>query len=246
MGTGIDTARPKHSTTLGNFGETYEGLGGPALVAMLTTIDPTCGLTAAAVGSLLSYAKSMRGQIKNEIFAKSVTERLRNLESKNFIIAKDVEEAVLIAIEGVQRAVTTEQIQRFAKIISGHIEGASGWDETATALRTLSGLEDVHIKILNEASIHGRKSDGRFSFYIKDENFPKPGMKSGTAPKADFNILEIMSDRNKNEVTMFSMELIAKGLLHDGDQGQISTGPVFTLTEAAIWFLAKIELMAKE
>lgn len=234
------------NTTLSNIGDGYDGLGGPALVAMLTAIDATCGGTAGAIGTLLSYASSMRGKAKNDIFAHSIIERLNKLETHSLHVSEDLEEAVLIAIDGVQRAVTEAQIQRFAKIISGHIIGTSGWDETATALRTLSGLEDIHIQILNEASIHGQKADGRFGFYIKDEDFPRPGMKSGTAPKVEFNILEVMPHRDKREIMLFSVELVGKGLLNDGDQGQIGTGQVFTLTEAAIWFLAKIELMAKK
>jgi|SynMetStandDraft_2_1070026.scaffolds.fasta_scaffold06627_2 hypothetical protein len=235
-----------HDTAISKLGEHYENAAGPALAVLLTTINPTFGAAAAAIGALLSYGNSQRTKIKQGYLAEQI--RLQLEQHKNSIetLNENLHEAVTLAIQGVQSAVSTEKINRFAKIISGHIINNSSWDETATALRAITDLEDIHIKIISEASLHIDPSSRTAKFYIDTPNFPKPGFIDGRSTAPTIDILTKLGGRNRTEVQMFCMELMSKGLLHDNDQGSFSTGPVYTLTEAAFWLLAKIEHMSSE
>lgn len=241
----MNLPRPPKSTVISNLGETYESAAGPALAAMLTLIDPTFGVTATAIGGLVSYGNSQRSKVKFAYFAKKVEEHLNKHDGDIESLNENLYEAIGLAIQGVESSVTTEKIERFARIISGHIIENNSWDETATALRAISSLEDIHIQILSEASYHKSSEDQQARFYISTPNFPTPGMIGGTAISPSVDILEKLDGRNHTEVRMFCMELMSKGILHDNGQGRFDKGPVFTLTEAAFWLLAKIEIISE-
>lgn len=231
-------------TALSKLGDLYDGNGGPALVALLALVDPTCGVTAASIGSLLSYAKTQRDALKADYFAYSIKKRLDSHEKESLRIDENLHEAMKIALRGVEDSVTISKIERFSKIIAGHISKITSWDETATALRMLTDLEDIHITILSETSQKGSDNEGKYWFYIKEAGFNNMAFsENGRNAKPTFDILSVLPDGyHSSVVKLFSMQLMAKGLLHDNDQGHFDQGPVFTLTDAAIWFMAKIEL----
>lgn len=234
---------PKN-TAISTLGSVYEKTGAPALVAVLTAIDPSFGF-AAAIGSLLSYGNSQRSKVKTGYVAQKVAEQLQSCENSINKINENLHEAINLAMQGIESSVTINKLDRFARIISGHIIYSHSWDETATALRAISSLEDIHIEILNQASSNINITDRQARFYIKTPNFPKPGMINGSTTPPTIDILEKLNKRGHTEVRMFCMELMSKGLLHDNDQGKFDQGPVFTLTDAAFWLLAKIELISK-
>ncbi|PHR68280.1 MAG: hypothetical protein COA55_01450 [Alcanivorax sp.] len=266
----LTTNAPK-DTKLSKIGSIYNGLGGEALMAFLTALNPALA-PAAMIGGLLNLAYTERSQYKLDFLLGSIESRLQDARDRIDQIDENLEEALEFAAQGVKTATSKEKIERFAKIISGHVIDGSSWDETATALRTLTGLEDVHIEVLSAASqISDVKSGGRGSFYIND---PKSHLRNTSAKTYDDvlsgsigmaesragndflshhyketvkpDILEFLRDRSATEVTLFCNEMMAKGLLHDNDQGDFSEGPVFTLTSAAYWFLAKIEIISRE
>ncbi|MFQ7900390.1 hypothetical protein ACHT8Q_11355 [Stutzerimonas degradans] len=230
-------------TAISKLGDTYENVAGPALVALLTLINPAFGASAAAIGALLSYGNSQRAKIKQEYLASQIKKQLEQHKNSIHNLNENLHEAIILAIQGVQSAVSTDKINRFAKIISGHIINSSSWDETATALRAIASLEDIHIQIISEASLHINTGNGQAKFYIETPNFPKPGMIDGRSTAPTLNILTLLTGRSHTEVEMFCMELMSKGLLHDNGQGSFDKGPVYTLTPAAFWLLQKIESM---
>lgn len=237
--------RPPQNTRVSSWAEKYEKLGGPAIIALLTAINPGFGFLSAA-STLLSYGSTSKFQMKAEFFYKNLAAELKKVEKKIDSVPDDIEEAIIIALDGIKTSVTQEKVQRFAKIIAGHSVGNTSWDETASALRILSDLEDIHISILTQASLYGKIEGDKFGFFIKDDEYKSPGMRAGVSAKINLDLLDKLPGRNKTEIQLFCMELMAKGLLHDNDQGQTRDGPVFTLTNAAIWFLAKIEILAKD
>lgn len=237
--------RPPQDTTVSRWAARYEKLGGPAIIGLLTAINPAFAFLSSA-STLLSYGSTSKFQMKSEFFYKNLAEELRKVEEKIDSLPEDIEEAIIIALDGIRTSVSQEKIQRFAKIIAGHSVGNTSWDETASALKILSGLEDIHISILAQASIYGKIEGRKFGFFIKDDEYSPLGMSAGMRAKINFDLLDKLPGRNKTEIQLFCMELMAKGLLHDNDQGQTRAGPVFTLTNAAIWFLAKIEIVAKD
>jgi hypothetical protein len=235
----LPVLEPK-DTSISKIGEYYENGAGPALTACLALIDPTFGV-ASAIGGLLSYGNSQRSKLKQGYLAHKIKEQLDGHKEEISSINENLHEAISLAVHGLESTVSTEKIDRFAKIISGHIIENSIWDETATALRTIANLEDIHIEILSNASLCYDHNNKQAKFYIETPDFPKPGMIDGRSIEPSINILDKLNNRSHAEVRMFCMELMSKGLIHNNGQGAFSKGPVFTLTDAAFWLLTKIE-----
>lgn len=233
---------PPQSTAISTLGEQYENKGGPALVALIATLDPTGGAIAASIGGLLSYGNSQRTKVKQEYFAEQIKVQLEQHKAAISNLNENLHEAVILALRGVESAASKEKIDRFARIVSGHIIQNSPWNETATALRIISDLEDIHIEILFKASLNIEVESGKAKFYVLDSKYSSAGgMIDGPLNPPSIDIVEALGGAGNAEVRMFCMELMSKGLLHDNDQGAFIKGPVFTLTEAAFWLLEKIK-----
>lgn len=116
------------STAISTLGEKFENVGGPALVALLTTIDPAVGSTAVAIGGLLSYGSSHRSKLKQEYLAIQIRKSLEAHAADISHINENLHEAVALAIEGVQSAVSKEKIERFAKIVAGTCRASKAVD----------------------------------------------------------------------------------------------------------------------
>lgn len=230
-------------TSISKLGEYYENAAGPALTALLALIDPTFAV-ASAIGGLLSYGNSQRAKVKQGYLAHQIKEQLEAHKADISSLNENLYEVVSLAVQGLESTVSTDKIDRFAKIISGHIIENSTWDETATALRAISSMEDIHIKILSEAALYA-DNNKQVKFYIATPDFPKPGMTNGRSVEPSVDILKKLDGRNYSEVRMFCMELMSKGLLHDDGQGAFEKGPVFTLTDASFWLLGKVESIKK-
>lgn len=237
-------AEPKE-TSVSKLGRHYDNGAGPALTALLTAIDPTFG-AASAIGGLLSYAHSKRSGLKHEYLVRKIQEQLEEHEGDINNINENIHEVLSLTIQGLESAVTTEKIDRFAKIMSDHIIENCPWDETATALRAISSLEDIHMHILSNAWHYYSNEHNEAKFYILTPNFPRPGIIDGRSTVPSIDILESLGGRGHTEVRMFCMELMSKGLLHDNGQGSFDKGPVFTLTDAADWLLRKVENLSRD
>ena len=252
-------------TTLSTIGHVYEGVGGKALEAFLLAVCP--GLAPAAlITGLFSHAKTMRGQLKLDHFLAKVTEALEQHRNEIDSISENIEEVFELARQGITTSATNDKIQRFANIVSGHIIRDPDWDRTTTALRILTDLEDIHIRILSVASLYATQND-LGSFYILDPDShaakearrklqqqtdpiltsggPGIGLAMGGQKKPK-NILEDIGNLLPVDANLFCMQLMSKGLLHDNDQGYNTDGSVYTLTNGAYWFLSTVEYISKE
>jgi hypothetical protein len=238
------SSKDQKNTVISTLGDIYERSGAPALVKLLTTVDPSF-TAAGAIGDLLVYGSSERAKCKNAYFAAKLEEQLKENTENIKRIEESLYEAVVLAIQGVQTAVSKDKIDRFAKIVAGHAERKSSWEETATALRAISTLEDIHIDILSTAARYPRDNDKEARFFVRTPRFRgSPFLNGKAVVEPELEILGALEERTCTEITMYCMELMAKGFLHDNDQGQFDKGPVFTLTDAAYWLLVKIELIS--
>lgn len=254
-------------TTLSTIGHVYEGVGGKALEAFLLAVCPQLA-PAALITGLFSHAKTMRGQLKLDHFLSKVAKALEEHRNEIDYISENIEEVLELARQGITTSATEDKIQRFANIVSGHIIRDPHWDRTTTALRILTDLEDIHIRILSVASLYATQSD-LGSFYILDPDShaakeAKWKLQQQTAPilspggpgialpmgmgekKKPKNILEDILNLSPVDANMFCMQLMSKGLLHDNDQGYNTDGSVYTLTNGAYWFLTTVESISKE
>jgi hypothetical protein len=231
----------------------------------LTQIVSTALAPFSPAAAVVSAIQTLLGKAGTEFEKRKILTLMQHLQTElagvktdRAQIKEDLYEVFVNASEGVHRTPSGAKIKRFARIISGHITGTTDWDGTSVALRLVDRMDDIHIRILNEAWLHApviaSDSQVKVCFYINDPgsyvvNSADDGKISFSNTKSDLkacDILEYLEGWKAREITLFCIEMMALGLLHDNDQGTFDKGPVFSFTEAGVWLLPKIENIDSE
>ena len=226
----------------------------------LTQIVSTALAPFSPAAAVVSAIQMLLGKASTEFEKRKLLSLMQHLQNElagvkaeRAQIKDDLYEVFVNASEAVHRTPSDAKIKRFARIISGHIKGSTDWDGTSVALRLVDRMDDIHIRILNEAWLHTpviqNDSQVKISFYINDPsshvvNPADDGKMSFADTKSDLeacDILEHLKGWKAREITLFCNEMMALGLLHDNDQGTFDKGPVFSFTEAGVWLLPMIE-----
>ena len=150
-----------------------------------------------------------------QTFITELQEQLKTLQNKAL---KTDDEALFdllqIAIEEVSKTRANERIKQFSRVISNYLTKSVAWDEANAAMRILSEITELHIRILQYAiSLPPSKEEATRGLQV----FCVCHMKKGYTKPLIFDEFPNISE---STLRMYCSELIAKGLLHDEGIGR--------------------------
>lgn len=216
------------------------------VTSILPFIEPVFGSAAHSIATLFCMASTRQRAKKQLLVLADIVSRLERIEVSSPIrTPDDIEEAIAIAIDGIEKTREKIKLRSFAKIIAGYCAASDQKGlqmDTQNALRLVSVLDEIHIKVLHIASLEGQQEKGICRYYFTPENYQKR-MKEGLGPKPSLNMQERLQV-SEEEIHLVSMQLMAQGLIHDNDSSASAHGLVFAITKAGMWFLSQIELEA--
>lgn len=169
-------------------------------------------------------------------FLSELSERLGELESPPKIDEEQLYDLAMDAIQKAVRARADEKRLLFAQIMFKQIAENEPYDEAEMALRIVSELDSVHLKILT-STFEAPIAEGVFEGLRVVSLSPNQDR-----DKADSNqnipvLTELLSEYPQEVVRLAVAELVAKGLLHDEGIGRYGGQPMqqFITTETAEW-----------
>ena len=143
------------------------------ITTALAPFSPSVAVIA-AISALLGKAGSEFEKRKLVRLIELLQKELASVKNTQARIQDDLYEVFVNASEAVHRTPSDAKINRFARIIAGHVTGETDWDGTSVALRLVDRMDDIHIKILNEAWLNApviaADTHTRITFFINDPN----------------------------------------------------------------------------
>ena len=172
-----------------------------------------------------------------QTFITELQEQLKTLQRQ---VLKADDEALFdllqIAIEEVSKTRVDDRIKQFSRVISNYLTKSVTWDEANAAMRILSDITELHIRILQYAinlpPSKEKVTSGLQVFYVDH-------MKKGNTKPLIFDELPNITE---STLRMYCSELIAKGLLHDEGVRRFggSNIQILTPTNMTNWLLDTI------
>lgn len=189
-------------------------------------------------GSLDTLLAGRAAQIhlqRVEKFANELAQRLAAIESVSANLNDEAfADLMLSTFEKVARTRTDYKWARFAEIITNQVAKPTSWEEPENAVRLLSGLEDIHIEII-ETALDAPIAEGAFSGLRVISLDAKPI--DGDKQNAAVSLIAAFPRYGTAALRMACAELTAKGLLHDEGIGRWDMGAMkyFVPTNLAEW-----------
>jgi hypothetical protein len=172
-----------------------------------------------------------------QTFITELQEQLKTLQSQ---VLKADDEALFdllqIATEEVSKTRSNERIKQFSRVVSNYLTKNVAWDEANAAMRILSDITELHIRILQYAinlPLSKEKVTSDLQVFYVDH------MKKGNTKPLIFDEFPNISE---STLRMYCSELVAKGLLHDEGIGRWGRSNMQLLTPTSMtnWLLDTI------